>query len=279
MPGTAAPSNSPEGAFAGRLPVVRELLRFSWRLYLVEDTPRVLLLSKAPRAVLQAVFYTLLAGLLPAGGDSGATAGREAAFVGVSAFVMCLSTVIGASGVPPLDRDERTLVPQLAGRVPPLRILLARCLPYAAEGLLLSLVTVVLAGLVLTGPATVADLLARAGMYAVMALTTVSLGAAMGVLALLGRSELLLGNTALYLVLVLSGALPAPALPEWTQAVAGLLPLTHGVAALHHSLAGQPFAGQLLAELGVGVLWLAAAAALVRLWAHRTRTRGHADGG
>ncbi|MEU9470787.1 ABC transporter permease [Streptomyces avermitilis] len=273
MPGTAAPSNSPEGASTGSLlPVVRELLRFSWRLYLVEDTPRVLLLSKAPRAVLQAVFYTLLAGLLPASGGSGAGAGREAAFTGVSAFVMCLSTVIGASGVQPLDRDERTLAPLLAGRVPPLRILLARCLPYAAEGLLLSLVTVVLAGLVLTGPATVAELLASSGVYAVMALTTVSLGAAMGVLALLG-------NASLYLILVLIGALPAPALPEWTQVAAGLLPLTHGVAALHHSLAGRPFAGQLLAELGVGILWLAAVAALVRLWDHRTRTRGHADGG
>lgn len=279
MPGNAAPSSSPEASDAGGLPVVRELLRFSWRLYLVEDPPRVLLLSKLPRAVLQAVFYTLLAGLLPAGAGSGAGAEREAAFTGVSAFVMCLSTVIGASGAPPLDRDERTLTPLLAGRVPPLRVLLARCLPYAAEGLLLSFVTVLFAGLLLTGPTMVAELLARSGLYAVMALTSVCVGTAVGVLAILGRSELLLGNAALYLILVLSGAVPAPALPTWAHAAGGLLPITHGVAALHRSLAGQPFAGQLLAELGVGALWLAAGAALLRFWAHRARTRGHADGG
>ncbi|MDH6623230.1 ABC-type Na+ efflux pump permease subunit [Streptomyces sp. LBL] len=278
MPGAAAPSNSPETSDPGPLRVTRELLRFSWRLYLAEETPQVLLLSKIPRAVLQAVFYTLLVGLQPAA-DLDVTAARETAFTGVSAFVMCLSTVVGASGVQPLDRDERTLAPLLVGRVPVPRVLLARCLPYAAEGLLLSLVTVILAGLVLTGPATVAQLLACTGVYTVMALTSLCAGAAVGALALLGRSELLYGNAALYLILVLSGAVPAPALPGWTGTVAGLLPLTHGIEALHRSLDGEPVAGQLLAELGVGALWLAAVAGLVRLWSARTRRHGHADGG
>lgn len=286
MPGPAAPSNSPEAYDPGGPPVVRELLRFSWRLYLVQDTPRVLLFSKLPRAVLQAVFYTLLAGLLPAMAASGAATGagaaeegaRQTAFVGVSAFVMCLATVIGASGVPSLDRDEQTLAPLLTGRVPPLRVLLARCLPYAAEGLLLSLITVVLAGPFLTGPATAAELLARTGLYGVMALTSVCVGAAVGILAALGRSELLFGNAALYLILVLSGAVPA-ALPQAVRAAGGLLPLTHGVEALRRSLDGRPFAGRLFAEVAVGALWLAAVAVLVRFWAHRARTTGHVDGG
>ncbi|MDQ1034654.1 hypothetical protein QFZ75_001070 [Streptomyces sp. V3I8] len=278
MPDAAAPSSSPETSDPGPFPVARELLRFSWRLYLAEETPRVLLLSKLPRAVLQAVFYTLLVGLRPAAGLDVAAA-REAAFTGVSAFVMCLSTVVGVSGVQPLDRDERTLAALLVGRVPVLRVLLARYLPYAAEGLLLSLGTVVLAGPVLTGTATAAQLLARTGVYTVMALTTLCVGAAVGALALLGRSELLYGNAALYLVLVLSGAVPAPGLPGWTGTVAGLLPLTHGIEALHRSLDGEPVAGQLLAELGVGALWLAAVVGLVRLWALRTRRNGHADGG
>lgn len=91
-------------------------------------------------------------------------------------------------------------------------------------------------------------LLARTGAYAVMALTTLCAGAAVGALALLGRSELLYGNAALYLILVLSGAVPAPALPGWTDTVAGLLPLTHGIEALHRSLDGEPVATRTVAD-------------------------------
>ncbi|RDG39802.1 ABC transporter permease [Streptomyces corynorhini] len=274
-PGTIQPEG-PRRDGVDRLPEARELLRFSWQLYRVEDTPRVLVFSKIPRAVLQAVFYVLLGGL--ASGSAGL--GTRASFVGVSAFVMCLSTVVGASGAPPLDRDERTLTPLLAGRIPPLRVFLAKCWPYAAEGWLISLFTIVVVGFLFTGPGTVAELLARSWMYAVMALTSTCAGAAVGVMAIMGRSELLLGNAMLYLILVLSGAVPTGAADlEWAHWAGRLLPLTNGIEALRRSLSGQPFLWQLLAELGVGLAWLALTAVLARIWARRTRTHGHTESG
>ncbi|OKI26146.1 ABC transporter permease [Streptomyces sp. CB03911] len=260
----SAPSTSPDAAARAV-----EQVRLGWRLYLVEDPPRVLFLSKAPRAVLQAVFYVLLARLT--GGEQD---GGQAAFVGISAYLMCLSSIVAAGGSPALDRDEGTLYRVLTGAVPPFRFFVLKYLPYTAEALLVSLTVLAVAGPVLGLGGTSVNLLADLGLYALMAVTSTCLGIAVGVLAIMGRSEFLLGNSSSYLVLVLSGAVvPADRLGALGH-LGTVLPLTHGIEALRLSLAGRPYAGAVAAEIAVGLGWLALAWVLATRWGRRARVHG-----
>ncbi|MCX5210103.1 ABC transporter permease [Kitasatospora sp. NBC_00240] len=257
----SAPSTSPD-AVARAV----EQLRLGWRLYLVEDPPQVLFLSKVPRAVLQAVFYVLLARVTGGEQESG-----QSAFVGISAYLMCLSSIIAAASSPALDRDEGTLYRVLTGAVPPFRFFVLKYLPYTGEAMLVSLAVLAVAGPVLGIGGTSVDLLANLGLYVLMAVTSTCLGIAVGVLAIMGRSEFLLGNASSYLVLVLSGAVvPADRLGALGH-LGTVLPLTHGIEALRLSLAGQPYAGAVAAEIAVGLGWLALAWSLAVRWGRRAR--------
>jgi ABC-2 type transport system permease protein len=91
------------------------------------------------------------------------------------------------------------------------------------------------------------------------------------------------GNLAHLSLMVLCGVqVPVTFWPGWVQAVAGVLPVNHGLAGLRTLLAGGPWpdVGRGLAlELLVGLGWLVVAAVTFRRFAEHGRRDGSIEFG
>lgn len=107
--------------------------------------------------------------------------------------------------------------------------------------------------------------------------TTAGFGLLLGSLSLVARDVIAIGNTFYYGLLVVCGVnFPVERLPGALQLVSWSLPLTRGVVAARRAVAGGSMAdvsGLLLAEAGIGALYVTAGYLLFR-WLERVSRRG-----
>lgn len=90
-------------------------------------------------------------------------------------------------------------------------------------------------------------------------------------------SRILMNMTYMTMMVICGVNVPVTFWPAWVQAVANMLPLTHGLAAVRGVLAGAPWrwvGGQVLAEALVAAGWCLAAIASYRYLADHARRNG-----
>jgi ABC-2 type transport system permease protein len=160
-------------------------------------------------------------------------------------------------------------------------IFLGRVLPYAANGVLVSMVTLAVGSLFLRVrlPATALPELVA---VAVIASTSCAFfGLMLGAVGLLVRDLWLITNLMASLLLLFTGVnVPPDRLPAWVRDVGGMLPITHAAEAARRLTAGVPLRGvswQIVMEAALGAGYAVLAAALLRWFERRSRVRAAVD--
>jgi ABC-2 type transporter len=250
-----------------------------WRLYSIVRTgaieyraanpPLLLFTTTMPRAILQCVFFVLVA--RRAGLDGGF------AFIGALTSVITVSTVVQVCDVPMLDKFAATYPRLQRGVVPPWLTFVLRSLPMAAEALVAVALCLAIAGPALGQGGTSLRVLAACPLVLLIVLSSTAAGLTAATSAVGRRADVLVGNTFSYLILTVSGALVPPARLGVFGPVGAMLPIRHGLAALRATIAGQPWHAQAMQEAAVGAGWLAVAILAYRRQSRRARLAGTDD--
>jgi hypothetical protein len=237
--------------------------RLGRKLYLAHNPVRTSLSTTAPRIVLQCIFFSLVGGVV--GGD----VGKQYAFVGSVAFAAMASTLASVCDVPMEDTWNDTYFRIQGGVVSAAATYVCRALPYAIEGIALSLVALCAGGPILGLGRVTLSLLPLFPLYALLIVTSLMAGVAVAALAVASNADVLLGNLSAYVVLAVTGMITP--VTKWLAPLGYLLPTQHGLAAVRAALAGRPWAGDALLELTVGACWLVLAVWLLARAERRAR--------
>jgi ABC-type multidrug transport system permease subunit len=242
-----------------------ELVRTAWLLYSAQRPPRIVGTVIGPRLILQALYWTFLGRLV-----SG-SAGARYAFVGATVVVMLATLVSDLSDIPVDDRADQTWFRVVLSPTATFKILLIRALPYLLEAIACALSSAIVVGLILGYWRIAADLVLAVPLYAVIGLSMMMAGTAVAVVSVAMSAEVIVGNLAMYLLLLTSGAvIPSSRVPV-LDSLSELLPMRHGVSALRAFVSGGPVLKPLLLEGVVGVGWGFAGAALLAWLLRRDR--------
>jgi ABC-type multidrug transport system permease subunit len=244
--------------------------RFGLTEFLTLNPPVIILTALLPRAVVQALFFTLLGSVL--GGSDGETF----AYVGSVALVLAvLCTDVGE--VPMADKWAGTFARIRSGVVHPFANVSLRCWPYPVAATAMAAVAIVIVGVVTGRAATALALLPWLPVYLLMAFTTAAATLAATLLAVGRRADLLATNAVSFGVLLASGVfLPRGRIPV-VDAVGAILPVHHGLQAVRNGLDGQPWLGGVIAEICVGVAWTVLAFIVLTVQVRRARRLGVDD--
>ncbi|WP_229402996.1 ABC transporter permease [Micromonospora okii] len=248
-----------------------EAVRFGWREFIATNPPSVLGGSILPRMLLQALFFTLLGGVV-----AGARH-QEYAYVGGLMLALAMTNILYVSQVPVADKESGTFWRLRSGRLHPTALFVARALPYPLAGFA---VAVVVAAVVapLAGLGELAlRLVPMSGVYLLISFTATAAGLAASAFSVGRRVETLASNLTGYAVMLCSGAFLPPGRVPVIDVVGAVLPGRHGLAAVHAFLGGEPWAARVAAEAAVGVGWLGVAALVVAVQIRRARRHGHDD--
>jgi ABC-2 type transport system permease protein len=255
-----------------RLDGLRLAALLSLRDYAALYPPAVLLLSTLPRIVLQVGFFSYL-GYYAAG-----SAGRTFAFVGASAHVITMATVVRGPDVIVDERVMGTLYRARLGVLPLPATVATRWWIYTCEGFCMWLAAVLALAVPFGGASLLAHLLAAAPLLALAAVTTAAFGMAVGAVALTQRFDVVLTNLAAYALLVLCGVVaPLASFGPVGSDLVRLLPLTNGLLAVRHVVAGEAWALDALLEAAAGAGWACVAAGMLLWQERRARWLGSDD--
>jgi ABC-2 type transport system permease protein len=258
-------STDPAGAlaFTARLSWLEYRAAYPWRIYLI---------SALPRALLQVLFFAYL------GYFTGGHAGRTFAFVGASAHVMLIATVIKGPDVLLDERVLGTLYRLRLGVLSVPAVIAVRWWVYAAEAIVDAVAVIVVAGPFVVGLDVVGRLLLALPLFGLVALTTSALGLAVAAVSLTQRADVLVTNLANYAALVVCGVVaPLSALGTVGMGLGRAIPLTHGLLAIRAAIDGRPWAGEALLEAAVGAAWAASAVVVLLVQEWRARAFGIGD--
>ncbi|MEU4570265.1 ABC transporter permease [Micromonospora sp. NPDC023956] len=248
-----------------------ETVRFGVREFHAENPPHIVFTVLIPRAVLQALFITLLGGVI------GGPELREYAFVGSLAVILPLAGVIAVGEIPGNDKWNGTFYRVRSGRMHPFVIFFLRALPYVLLGVVFSAAALLVVG-ALTGMGGLAlRLVPLLPLYVLMSATVTAAGLAAAAFAVGRRADVLIGNLVSYLILFAGGVLVPPGRLAVADVVGAVLPVRHGLQAVHAALAGEPWLGHAALECGVGAGWAAVALLVVTLQVRRAHRHGHDD--
>jgi ABC-2 type transport system permease protein len=245
--------------------------RLSLLDYLSVYSPAVLASTVVPRVVLQVLFFSLLGGYVA--GDGGMTY----AYVGATAHVVTLATVVKCPDVLLDEKAYGTLYRLRLSRVPLVAVLVARQWVYAVEALAAVTLSIVVAGAILGRWEVATGLLGLLPLYVVLIASTSALALATAVVSVGRRADTLLPNAMGLLLLLACGAIVPVASVGALAGVAPVLPLTHGLAAIRAALDGGAVGALLVREAVVGTGWYAVAVAGLRVQSWRARRSGHDD--
>lgn len=210
--------------------------RMSFAMFSIEMTPAVLFGSKIPRAVMQALFFVLIA--WAAGGIELA----RFAMIGNLAHAAIFPAVIAISGDVELEKWAGTLPHLIASPANWLPLLMGRSAANYFDSLIsLSVAMAVLVPLL--GPGiTLGSWLLALPVLLLMLVSTSGLGWLLGAISLPTRWGALIANTAAYLMMIFCGInFPFQALPPLVQTLGRCVPMTNGLLAIREVLAGAPF--------------------------------------
>ncbi|MET0426472.1 MAG: ABC transporter permease [Actinoplanes sp.] len=201
--------------------------------------------------------------------------------VGNAVLTASLACVFGGTMAVANERRFGTLGHVLLSPRSRTAVFLGRVLPYAANGLLIAVVTLS-AGALLLGLRI--PLGALPGLLLAMAAGSLAcgfFGLTLGALGLRFRDVWVISNVAVALLLLLTGVnVPAGQLPGWMAATGRWLPITHAAEAARLLAAGRGLdaaAPALGRELLVGLLYAAAAAILLRIFEAESRRTASLD--
>jgi ABC-2 type transport system permease protein len=242
--------------------------QLSWREFRAVYPPRVYLLTTVPRAILQVAFFGYL-GYFAAG-----EAGRRFAFVGATAHIVVLATVIRGCDILLDDRVMGTLYRLRLGVLPLPAVVAARWWVFAVEGVVDAVVAILVVAPLVGEQELIVRLLAAVPLFGLIALSTSGLGLAVGAISMTQRADVLATNLVTYLLLVFAGVVaPLSVFGHVGETMARMLPLANGLLAVRDVLAGRPWLGDMLLELAAAIGWLALGLALLALQARRLRSR------
>jgi hypothetical protein len=234
---------------------------------------RISLTTIWPRALLMCLFFTMLGRVIA--GD----VGQSYTFVGAVAIVLTLFTVSEICDVPMRDRWSAAFYRLRAGVLSVPLTYWLRVWPLVAEASAVAALCILLVGAVTGQLGLASQLLALLPVYALMVLSSAAAGLAAASVALFGRAgnDVIVGNVGMYLIIVTSSALIPPGRVPLIDVVGSVLPMRHGILAIHAHLAGEPWLGLLLTEVAVGVGWAVLATVSYLLMTARVRHTDHDD--
>jgi ABC-2 type transport system permease protein len=175
------------------------------------------------------------------------------------------------------ERKSQTLASLLASPASRVALFLGRSLPVMAIGLIVSAVSFAFGVLLLDVeiPARALPTLALAMLAAAFSCT--ALGVAHAAVGLRVREMAVFSNLVFAVLLVFCGVnVPLDDLPGWMSTLAQGLPVTHAVEAARDVVGGASFTSVvdlLLTELAIGVAYLVAGLALLRMFERDARRR------
>jgi ABC-2 type transport system permease protein len=179
------------------------------------------------------------------------------------------------------ERQQATLPLLLASPARRIPLFLGRALPVVVNGLVVSVVALVAGSLLLGVHLNRGSLGSLALVVAVSSFACTGLGLTNAALALRVRETAVLSNVLFGVLLIFAGVnVPLDALPQWMAAVAHWLPLTHGIDAARRVAAGASLGdvrGDLFAEAGLGLLYVAIGLAMLAWFERESRRRATLD--
>lgn len=233
-------------------------------------------LSFVPRVGLQLAFFYLVAEFV-GGKDL-----RAFLLVGNAAQLSVHTVLVFASNGIGRELSGGTLVLLLATPARAALVLTGRGLAVAANGVLTAAIGLAIALVAIGAPVGPGHLLAAAGLLTVMALSSYGLALALGGAMLRYPAYMAVASNLVAIgMMVLCGVtVPVEFMPAPLQALATILPLTHGLAALRALLAGGPpeqIVALVVREVIIGIGYLLVATAAFRYFLQRARQRGTLD--
>ena len=160
-------------------------------------------------------------------------------------------------------------------------VFLGRALPYAGNGMLISIFTMTCGALLLGLRIPPTALPGLAVVLAVGSLSCAFFGLTLGALGLRFRDVWVISNVTFALLLLLTGVnVPAERLPGWMVVIGQGLPITHAADAARTLAAGDGWAAALPAlgaEAAVGAAYAVLAAALLKFFEAESRRRASLD--
>ncbi|MBC3840308.1 ABC transporter permease [Streptacidiphilus sp. 4-A2] len=263
------------GALTSRLAITRKAAGLGFAEYRASYTLRSWIFGWGLRLVFQVIFFATIGKVV--GGEDTVRYLAIGNIVGVG-------TIESAASVLSIVRDRRngTMSLLIAAPGDHLVALLSRGLDNVLAGFISSmavmLVIVPVFGIPLPGAAT----LAVAPIIALVCFSVYCYGAFIGAIVMRFPNAGWGALNVSYLLLMAFTGIDVP-VSYWPGAIGGLtalFPVTHGLSALRHLLAGAPAGsvlGQVALEAAVSVGWLAAAALLLAVLIKRDRRSGGLD--
>jgi ABC-2 type transport system permease protein len=163
--------------------------------------------------------------------------------VGNAIVISAMAGIFGMAMALGGERWTQTLSPLLATPANRIALVLGRALPFIANGIFVSAFGFACGWLLLDFDPPVSSLPVLALVVAASATSCTALGLCVGATGLRARDVFFLANLVDFLLILLTGAnVPLDAMPDWMEAVARILPMTHGIEAGREVAAGAAFA-------------------------------------
>lgn len=157
----------------------------------------------------------------------------------ISAMAGIFGMAMGIGG----ERWTQTLAPLLATPANRVALILGRALPFIANGIFVSAFGFVCGWLLLDFDPPLSSIPLLAVIVAASATSCTALGLCVGATGLRARDVFFLANLVDFLLILFTGAnVPLDGMPDWMEAVARALPMTHGIEAGREVVAGASFA-------------------------------------
>jgi ABC-2 type transport system permease protein len=251
--------------------VARAGIRLGFLEFRAANPWRIVTTTDWPRAILQCLFFTLL------GRVTFGEAGGRFAFVGSVAMIMTLSTVIGLSDVPGIEKWVGTFYRLQLSGVSPGGMFALRSVPWVAHGVFTAGLCLATVGPVTGNGRLALSMLPMLPIFALMSATSAAAGLAVASPAIGRRADVVITNGLVYLVIAAGGLLVPAGRTPLLDAVGSVLPLRHGVLAVRGYLAGGGWLSETALEALVGLGWALLAALLYHRQSVRARRTGSDD--
>ncbi|MFC4857315.1 ABC transporter permease [Actinophytocola glycyrrhizae] len=250
---------------------VAEAARFGWREYAANLPPAATIFATIPKGVLQIVFFTVLGGVVAGEHHT------QYAFVGGLVIALTTTNTVNVINVPFGDKYHATFWRIRTGDMPVAAVLYARAAPYLAVGFGLFLIEATIAAALLGLTNLGLHVLPWLPIFALMACGYALLGIAAATLTIAKRADVLAPNLLGYLTILCSGAFLPPDKVGWIDTIGSVLPVRHGLAAVHAGMAGRPWLAEALLELTICLVSAVLGLFAVAVQTRRATRHGHDD--
>jgi|WetSurMetagenome_2_1015567.scaffolds.fasta_scaffold66878_3 ABC-2 type transport system permease protein len=216
--------------------------------YIADLNPWVILGVDIPRALLQAMFFILMA--LAAGGSSQA----RFALIGNAVHVAVHISIIYMAGVIEMEKWAGTLVYWIASPAEWLPTMLGRSVADFGRAIYTSAITFTVLIPIIAPDIRWMNLLRAVPAILLTLASASSIGWLIGSISLPVRWGTMIGNLVAYILMIFCGInFPVTSLPSWIQIISHWIPVTHGLLAIRAIIDGASY-GSVLPLLGREVL-------------------------